>query len=270
MDRFIAAFTSVEDADLRLCHANGVAYQADMKATARYDESYFAHYKGLEGTQIAARLNAGRCAMLARHAVAESSVLDIGAGCGTFVCCARSWGYNARGFDIIPETVEILKAMDAFAHGPAGFEVVTFWDSLEHIEEPESVLGRIELAAVVLVAIPVFADLTRIRESKHYKPGEHLYYFTDSGFAGWMALHGFKLLERSTHETDAGRESIGAYAFRRVRIPTAGCPCGGQTFVDSFDWPNKPRQWFLRCEKCHAMSDAVHTQEAACTLSITA
>jgi hypothetical protein len=201
------------------------------------------------------KLNAGRCAMLARHVVAESSVLDIGAGCGTFVKAARSWGYDAKGFDVIPKTVETLRGLNAFAEDPKGFDAVTFWDSLEHIEDPGAVLDRIDLCAIVLVAIPIFKSLADVRGSKHYKPGEHLFYWTEWGFVLWMKRHGFDLVEVSTHETDAGRESIAAYAFRRARAAqTLACHCGGETFIDSFDWPGKPRQWFLKCDACGAMS----------------
>ncbi|MBI3150077.1 MAG: methyltransferase domain-containing protein [Betaproteobacteria bacterium] len=216
MNRLIKRFDSSKDEDLRLCMHRGIAYQRDMGAAPiAYDDAYHDHYQKLEGSSVAASLNAGRCAMLARHAPAESSVLDIGAGCGTFVRAARSWGFQAKGFDIIPKTVAHLKSIGAFADNPDGFDVVTFWDSLEHIEEPEMVLKRVNRGCVVLAAIPIFEDLTRIRESKHYKPGEHLYYFTRKGFVDWMALYGFRLLEESAHETDAGRDSIGAFAFRR-------------------------------------------------------
>ena len=216
MDRLIRRFDSERDADLRLCLHRGLAYQKDMKAGAiAYDDGYHDNYKALEGTPIAAALNNGRCAMLARHAAERATVLDIGAGCGTFVRQARASGFAAKGFDVIHKTVEHLKGIDAFADNPDGFEVVTFWDSLEHIEDPEGVLKRINKGALVLAAIPVFEDLKKVRESKHYKPGEHLYYFTAQGFIEWMALYGFRLLEQSSHETDAGRESIGAFAFRK-------------------------------------------------------
>lgn len=46
-------------------------------------------------------------------------------------------------------------------------------------------------------------------------------------------------------------------------MTTPTCPCGGQTYVDEFVWPRKPRVFFLRCEKCWAMSDAEATPEAA-------
>lgn len=199
-----------------LCELSGVAYQRDMSARFSYDDAYHDHYKALEGSPVAERLNAGRCAMLARHAPRGSRVLDFGAGCGTFVRHARGCGFRAMGFDIIPKTVVALKAMDAYADDPAGFDAVTLWDSLEHLAEPQTVLDRIDRGAAALVAIPIFEDLSCIRGSKHYKPDEHLAYFTDAGFVNYMALHGFALLERSTHETDAGREAIGAFAFRKA------------------------------------------------------
>lgn len=216
MDRLLKRYDSERDGDLRLCLHRGVAYQKDMRAGAiAYDDAYHAHYKALEGTEVADKLNAGRVAMVARHAADGAKVLDIGAGSGAFVRSARAWGFEAAGFDVMPKTVEHLKATGAWADSAEGFEVVTFWDSLEHIEDPETVFKHIARGALVVVAIPVFDDLRAIRQSKHYKPGEHLYYFTAAGFVEWMALRGFRLLETSDHETAAGRESIGAFAFRR-------------------------------------------------------
>jgi len=214
MNSLIQQYPAVADVDLILCEAHGVAYQADMKAgCVPYDDSYFDKYKSYEDTPIASALNAGRCALLMRHAADGATVLDIGAGCGTFVRQARSWGFGAKGFDIIAKTVEYLRSIDAYADDPAQFDVVTFWDSLEHIENPEELLSRVRHGAHLLVAIPLFPDLSNIRESKHYRPGEHFYYFTAAGFIDWMALNGFRLLEVSDHETSAGRESIGAFAF---------------------------------------------------------
>ncbi len=215
MDRIIQHWDSRKDDDLRICAAHGVCYQRDMSKRIEYDAAYHDHYLRLEGSEVAEKLNAARVAMVARHATAESSVLDIGAGCGTFVRAARSWGFDSKGFDVIPKTVDHLKEIDAFADNPEGFDVVTFWDSLEHIEEPEGVFKRISRGAIVLVAIPIIEDLAKVRASKHFKPGEHFYYFTERGFIDWMAIYGYRLLETSMHETGAGRESIGAFAFRK-------------------------------------------------------
>ncbi len=86
---------------------------------------------------------------------------------------------------------------------------------VEHVAAPQEYFERIAPGAAVFVSLPIFATLDAIRGSKHYRPGEHLYYFTHAGFVAWMALYGFRLLEASDHETQAGRDGIMAYAFRR-------------------------------------------------------
>jgi hypothetical protein len=50
---------------------------------------------------------------------------------------------------------------------------------------------------------------------------------------------------------------------------TAACPCGGDTYVDDCALPWKSsREFFLRCEQCRGMSDAVATAEEAERLTI--
>jgi 2-polyprenyl-3-methyl-5-hydroxy-6-metoxy-1,4-benzoquinol methylase len=212
VDRLIRRFDAQADSDLVLCEHRGVAYQRDMtKGRKAYDAAYLANYEAYARGPIAEALNNGRMAMLLRHASGRS-VLDVGAATGVFVRRAREAGLDARGFDVIPEAVERLG--EFYADRPEDFGAVTFWDSLEHMEDPGAYLERVPKGAIVLVALPVL-DLRKIRTSKHYKPGEHLYYWSDVGFVAWMELYGFRVLERSDHETAAGRESIAAFAFCR-------------------------------------------------------
>jgi len=79
----------------------------------------------------------------------------------------------------------------------------------------ELLLRRIIRGTLFCCSVPIFADLRAVRASKHYRPSEHLYYWTAEGFIAWMENYGFRLLEQSDHEQKAGRDSIGAYAFRR-------------------------------------------------------
>lgn len=217
MDKFISTFKAQADGDLMLCHGMGVAYQADMSVgRVPYDADYLAKCQSYEGSEIAKAVNDGRCNLVLRHVPAGGLLLDIGAGTGAFVRAAIKRGFVAFGFDVIPETAAALRAAEMYAEDVEGFDAVCFWDSIEHMEDPGGALAPVHAGATVFVSIPVFEDLADVRFSKHYRPGEHLHHWTPAGFVCWMALHGFMLLEMSDHEVKAGRESIGAFAFRKV------------------------------------------------------
>lgn len=232
-----------------VCAPHGVAYQADMSSgRVPYGADYFEKVQAYLAQPVAVRVNACRVALLSRHLPDEASILDIGAGSGAFVADARGWGYAAKGFDVMPETVSRLKAAEVFADQLEQFDAVTLWDTLEHLENPEDYLARVHAGAFLFASLPVFEDLGAIRQSKHYRPGEHLYYFTAPGFVEWMSMHRFRLLEQNCHEVVCGRESIGEFAF--CRDLTRACPCGGEMQMDSFEHPRKPVEWFMRCRKC--------------------
>lgn len=215
MDRLIARWDSEKDGDLQICDAHGVAYQRDARATTPYDSSYLRKVEAYAGSEIAERVNAGRIALMRRHIEKGASVLDYGAGSGDFLRAARDAGYDARGYDVIQETVAALRESGLYADNPGDFAATCLWDTIEHLETPERVLKRIPKGGLLFASIPVFEELRAVRGSKHYRPGEHLYYWTATGFCDWLALYGFRVLEASRHEMEAGRENIGAFAFVR-------------------------------------------------------
>jgi len=215
VDRFIAQFDAEADGDLMLCRAHGVAYQKDRTDVVDYGADYFDKCLGYEDQAIAQKINAGRIALVNGH-VGQNSVLDIGIGSGEFIKKRRG---KTFGFDVNPVASEWLKRQGLWADRLNAFAGYTFWDVLEHVETPETYLRQIDLHAFLFTSVPIFDDLDTIRASRHYRPGEHLYYWTDSGFVRWLDLHGFQILERQTFEIDAGRDSIHSYAFRRYRLP---------------------------------------------------
>lgn len=217
MDSVIAALPAVQDDDLMLCREHGIAYQRDMDyRSVRYDAGYLAKIDAYDGTAIALAVNAGRCAMMSRHLSAGASVLDVGAGSGAFVRAACAAGFAARGYDIIAAAAVRLRVAGLYAGcEPSRFDAVTTWDTLEHLDDAGPLLRQIPW--LLFASVPVFADLSAIRESRHYRPGEHLIYWTIAGFVRWADWHGFRLIEHSSHEIDAGRDSIGAFSFRRYR-----------------------------------------------------
>ncbi len=215
MDRFIASMPAEEDADLMLCREHGVAYQKDMTPTAEYDAAYYAKCASYEDKEIANRINDGRISMVAKHHGLLAKVCDIGIGSGEFI---RRRG-NTHGFDVNPVAIEWLKRNDLWAHDLSSFGAYTFWDVIEHVPQPEAYFQHIQLHAKLFTSIPIYYALGGIRLSKHYRPGEHLYHFTERGFVDWMEAHGFRLIEMQDFEIQAGRESIYSFAFKRYRWP---------------------------------------------------
>lgn len=207
MDQIIAALPYAVDGDLSLT-LRGVAYQSDMSYQVPYDTEYWDKCAGYEGKDIANKINAGRVALVNKYCTGE--VLDIGVGCGEFIR-SREGTY---GYDINPRAVQWLKEVGKYRE-PGEFAGYTFWDVIEHVENPDEYFRHVRPRAWVFVSIPVFRSVAVVRASKHYRPGEHLYYFTGKGFVWWMARHGLDLVERATFEMDAGREDIYSFAFQR-------------------------------------------------------
>jgi SAM-dependent methyltransferase len=212
MDQIIKTLPSIPFGELNYCFNHGIMYQRDMNSPVDYDKNYFEDYVRKANTEIARNLNAGRTSITEKYC---KSVLDIGIGSGEFI---KSSNIRVFGFDINPVAIRWLRQAklycDPYTSMPE-IDGVTFWDSLEHIPDPGSLLSLIRQDCYVFVSIPIISDLLKVRQSKHYKPNEHLYYFTSSGIIEFMFKHKFDIIEISDQETKAGREDILTFVFQK-------------------------------------------------------
>lgn len=211
MDRFAAWVPGIVDHDLVLLLDQGMAYQRDQSQLVPYDEAYFQKCAGYEGQDIAEKINAGRISLVERH-YGRGTLVDIGIGSGEFIR-KRRFTY---GVDVNPVAQKWLVDNGYWAFNLKAYKAFTMFDVIEHVPDPTEYFAGMRDGSYLFTSLPIFDDLTRIRESKHYRPGEHLYYWSEAGFVRWMWLHRFKLLERTDFETQAGRESILSFAFIRV------------------------------------------------------
>lgn len=211
MDRFIAKFTAIEQGGLKYCFREGVAYQPQPVQVVEYGRRYFEKYQAYEGTAIAEKINAGRVSLVNRYVTGP--LLDVGIGSGEFI---RSRNTQTWGYDINPAARRWLRHNGRISHDFDWFDGLSFWDVIEHIPTPEDYFSQIREGAFLFTSIPLFPDLDHVIKSKHYRPNEHLYYFTQDGFINWMALHNFVMLEMQGFEIDAGRDSIYSFVFRKI------------------------------------------------------
>lgn len=210
-------FFGQTDGDLYLCPEMGMAYQIDRTKSVPYDAEYWFKYVGYESTPMDDRLNAIRVGLAAMHG---KHVLDVGIGSGSFLRACLVEGLVGYGYDVNPVAIDWLKEQGRFADPYSRekvCEVVTCWDSFEHLAEPDRFLLALVPGQVLLIALPIYFDLRSIRGSKHYRPDEHYTYWTPWGLASYLASFGYELLSYDLPETRAGRESIGTFAFQKVK-----------------------------------------------------
>lgn len=153
------------------------------------------------------RLTDARVSFVRKYA--DLGIVDIGIGGGAFVRAADCFGY-----DVNANAIKWLKDNGKYKDPYNGCDAITCWDSLEHIRYPDELLRNVR--KFVFVSIPIFRDVDHVLSSKHFKPGEHVWYFTHEGLVNFMKLQGFDLLESNAMESDLGREGINSYAFKRA------------------------------------------------------
>ena len=193
MDALIRRFDYTEDNDLCIT-SRGIAYQKDISKTVVYDEAYFKKCAGYD-QDVADRVNEGRVALVEKYH--QNYVLDIGIGAGDFIQKRP----RTKGYDANPYANTWLKERNLYDDRIGDYKAITMWDVLEHLVDPNATLKHVGQNAYLFVSLPIFSDLTNIRQSKHYRPNEHLYYFTRDGLVNWLALYGLPPTKKNKHPT---------------------------------------------------------------------
>ncbi len=182
-------------------------YPADPSGA--YGGEYFEKYVGYARTPMGRELTCRRVEFV-NSCVGLAEVLDVGIGCGAFIEARGS----TLGYDVNPRGVEWLLERSIFLD-PYAVMVsnATFWDSLEHIREPERLIDRV--LGCVVVSLPIFTSPEHVLRSRHFRRDEHYHYWTEDGLTRWFRGRGFRLVRSATFDSDLGRDGIGTYAFRR-------------------------------------------------------
>ncbi|MDR2612029.1 MAG: class I SAM-dependent methyltransferase [Deltaproteobacteria bacterium] len=147
-------------------------------------------------------------------------LLDMGAGNGTFVRTAAAMGWRTTALEINTESAEsmlnegfqvIVKPLELSDLPRGAFNLITFWEVLEHLAEPRQVLARIAplfaSGGLLLILVPNAGSLvTRILHEKSNTFGghSHLNHFTAPSLARLLDSLGYEILEMETLLTELG------------------------------------------------------------------
>lgn len=205
MDKVFKLIAEIDE-DLLVIHELGVACQISSE-TISYDQDYFSKYESYKGTDVSKKIHDTRVGLVKKYH--PGRILDIGVGNGDFI---EAHG-NCHGYDINPVAASWLKRERIYNENIELFDAFSMWDVIEHIPAPSEYFNRMKQGSYLFTSIPIFENLSDIRKSKHYKPGEHLYYFTEKGFLFYMSRNRFSLIDSNDNETKVGREGIMSFAF---------------------------------------------------------
>lgn len=179
-----------------------------------YGKDYFAEYQRRSATDIGRRINAFRIEFVDKY-YTGGRLCDVGIGSGAFVKHRNLAGSMTYGWDINPRAVRWLQKRELLRNPYIeAFTALSFWDVIEHIPDYPALLRNI--GSWLFVSLPIFADEHHALRSKHFKPGEHCWYFTEQGLIRAMQNCGFTLIDANRNETLLGREDIGTFVFKRT------------------------------------------------------
>lgn len=193
--------------DLVYYHHKGYAKQKSSYRIS-YNKKYYNAYKNRGGTPTERALMQGRADFVNKYRKSvNDKVLDIGVGNGEFVRIM-----NAKGVDVNPDAIDYLKKKGYYGGKVKQYDFVCMWDVLEHLENFAILM---DVRKYLFISIPVYDSLYDVHTSKHFKPGEHLWYFTETGLVALMHEHELDLMEKRDFEKKKGRNEIYSYCFKR-------------------------------------------------------
>lgn len=186
--------------DIFFCEQD-ILYLCNEYRPAVYGNDYLLHYKLYERTAFGKGLNLERWNFVLKSKI-FGTLLDYGCGSNSFVS-AKPKEIQAFSYD------PYFKKDFSFLNEK--LDTVTFWDSFEHIAR----LGIIPLlnSRQLILSLPVLDKNTDLFSWKHFRPGEHVWHFSDYAITNLLERWGYVLKIRSNFETIMGRKDIMSYCF---------------------------------------------------------
>ena len=137
-----------------------------------------------------------------------TSIVDVGYGNGSFLKVCKETIPDCYGFDISEYPVPIgctkIDNLDSF------FDIITFFDSLEHFEDISFVKNL--KCNYIYISVPhchYFSD-DWFADWKHRRPDEHLWHFNENSLVNFMESCGFSKINITNLE-DNIRKSANSY-----------------------------------------------------------
>jgi hypothetical protein len=183
-----------------ICKETGALKSISREITARYDHAYVARYENYPQ----AELSAIRASLVIKHAGDFENICDVGFGTGAFLAEIGKAKPTAtlHGFDVSPYPAPDFVCIEPYWQEKE-WDVVTFFDSLEHFDDLTCI--KLMRARTVVVSLPWYHPYLGpewFARWKHRRPGEHLWHFTPETLAKLFHRAGMRAVYVGNPEDD--------------------------------------------------------------------
>ena len=161
-------------------------------STSIYDAAYHNKFLERSKTDLGKQIYKARWDLVMRHAPGHLRLLDYGCASGAFHMGSPN-GYRTHGYDVNPHT-GFSSGKDL---GYMAFDIVTMWDSIEHVHDPVDVIKGLMPDWLFITTPNLESVKTGIKEWKHYRPGEHLYYFDRHSLKEVLGSCNYEIVEEN-------------------------------------------------------------------------
>ena len=175
---------------------DGIIYQVNKKE--QLDLDYYKSYNSYgELSNYISYLRLGN--IIGSIGRVPDSILDFGYGNGSFLKSCNNVISTCYGFDIsgyqLPEGCERID--DIYSNV---FDVITFFDSLEHVDDIEFVKDL--QCNYICISVPHCHNYSDewFDRWKHRRPDEHLWHFNEQSLVTFMRRMGYSLIASSNLE----------------------------------------------------------------------
>ncbi len=183
---------------------------------ASYGESYYEGDCGytnyLANMEKRAKGFKARLDSIEHYVEKRGRLLDIGCAVGIFVKVAKDAGWDAKGYERSAWAVDYGRTTLGvdITHGSGQddvfqdeyFDVITFWDALEHVENPKGMIALASrwlrpggLLALNTVNGSSFGARLAGKQWRHLAPPHHLQFYTRSSLKYLLTHSGFDVLD---------------------------------------------------------------------------
>ena len=179
-------------------HSNGVIEQIEKKSFV-YDVCYVKNYNNYGGSIELSTLRLENIKKTINRL--PQNILDVGYGNGDFIRHCLKSNIQMYGTDIsnypIPDNSKFIPFNEIFN---IKFDVITFYDSLEHFWNIDFILNL--QTNYVVISLPWCHNFSDewFENWKHRKPDEHIWHFNDETLTNFMKQMNFKLVSFSNIE----------------------------------------------------------------------